>query len=113
MKILSDYAHGILDYVTVVIFLLAPHLIGFSGLAAIISYSLATVHLMMSLLTDMPLGAIKLIPMKLHSYVELCVAPVLIVGSLFLPATAFNAHWFFAAMGIVIFVVWLVSGYGA
>jgi hypothetical protein len=113
MKILSDYAHGILDYATVISFLLAPHVLGFGGIAAIISYALATVHLLMSLLTDMPLGAIKLIPMKLHAYVELCVAPVLIVGSFLLSVISSGTHGFFTIMGMVIFAIWLLSGYGA
>src|SRR5277367_3139102 len=103
MKILSDYAHGIIDYVTVIIFLLAPHIVGFGGTAAIISCALAFIHLAMTVLTDMPLGVIKLIPMKLHSHVELCVAPVLIVGSLLLPAVSSGTHGFFVIMGGVIF----------
>jgi hypothetical protein len=111
MKILSNYVHGIIDYTTVVIFLLGPQVMGFGGTAAQISYALAAIHFVMSFLTNMPLGAVKLIPMKLHSYVEFCVAPVLIGGSLLLPALASSAREFFAIMGALIFVVWLISHY--
>src|SRR5258708_17309512 len=71
MKVISDPSHGILDYLTVAIFALAPSLLGFGGVAALISYGLAGIHLAMTLLTDMPLGPVKLIPMKLHALVEM------------------------------------------
>jgi hypothetical protein len=38
MKIISSEAHAALDYLTVVIFALAPTVIGLSGTAAVISY---------------------------------------------------------------------------
>src|ERR1700677_3641018 len=51
-----------------------------TGTAALISYALAVIHLAMTVLTDMPLGVIKVIPLKLHALVELVVGPVLVVG---------------------------------
>jgi hypothetical protein len=112
MKILSDTTHGILDYLTVALFVLAPSLFGFSGTAAIISYALAGIHLAMTLFTDMPLGVVKIIPMKLHAFVEMLVGPVLVVGALALPALVIGGRGFFIAAGILIFVVWLLSHYG-
>ena len=112
MKILSDTTHGILDYVTVALFVLAPSLFGFTGTAAIISYALAGIHLAMTLLTNMPLGVIKIIPMKLHAFVEMLVGPVLVVGALAFPALVADGRGFFIAVGIVIIAVWLLSHYG-
>ena len=112
MKILSDTAHGILDYVTVVVFALAPSLLGLTGTAALISYALAVIHLAMTVLTDMPLGVIKVIPLKLHALVELVVGPVLVVGALVLPPLFAGGQAFFVAAGVVIFLVWLLSNYG-
>ncbi len=112
MKIISDPTHGILDYVTVAIFALAPSLLGFGGVAALISYGLAAIHLAMTLLTDMPLGPVKLIPMKLHALVELIVGPVLILAALLLPAVFDGGREFFLAMGLVILAVWFLSSYG-
>ena len=113
MKILSDTTHGILDYLTVAIFVLAPSLFGFSGTAAIISYALAGIHLAMTLFTDMPLGVIKIIPMKLHAFVEMLVGPVLVIGALAVPALVAGGRGFFIAVGLVIFAVWLLSQYGS
>jgi hypothetical protein len=112
MKILSDTAHGILDYVTVAVFALAPSLLGLTGTAALISYALAVIHLAMTVLTDMPLGVIKIIPLKLHALVELAVGPVLVVGALGLPSFFAGGQAFFVAAGVAIFLVWLLSNYG-
>jgi hypothetical protein len=112
MKILSDTAHGILDYVTVVVFALAPSLLGLTGTAALISYALAVIHLAMTVLTDMPLGVIKVIPLKLHALVELVVGPVLVVGALVVPSLFAGGQAFFVVAGVVIFLVWLLSNYG-
>ena len=71
MKIISSEAHAALDYLTVVIFVLAPTVIGLSGPAAIISYVLAVVHLSMTLVTDMPFSLVKIVPIKLHAVVEI------------------------------------------
>ena len=45
MKVISDTAHGLLDYFTVAIFALAPSILGLSGFAALVSYALAAIHL--------------------------------------------------------------------
>jgi hypothetical protein len=112
MKVISDTAHGILDYITVALFALAPGLLGLAGTAALISYALAGIHLTMTLLTDMPLGVIKIIPMKLHAFVEMVVGPILVIGALALPTFVAGGREFFVAAGLVIFVVWLLSQYG-
>jgi hypothetical protein len=97
---------------TVAIFLLAPTILGLIGFAAFVSYALAAIHLAMTLLTDMPLGAIKVIPMRLHALVEMLVGPVLVVAALVLPTILGEKREFFLIMGLVISVVWLLSGYG-
>lgn len=112
MKILSDELHAVLDYATVVIFALAPTVVGFSGVAEIASFVLAAVHLAMTLVTDMPFSVVKIVPLKLHALVELVVGPVLLVGGLLSPISS-TARTFYVAMGIVIFLIWLLSSYGS
>ena len=113
MKVISDTTHGILDHLTVALFAIAPSLLGLTGTAAQIPYALAGIHLAMTLLTDMPLGVVKIIPMKLHALVELVVGPVLVVGALALPALVAGGQIFYVVMGVLIFVVWLLSHYGS
>jgi hypothetical protein len=110
MKIISSEIHAALDYLTVIIFALAPMVIGLTGTAAIISYALAVVHLSMTLVTDMPFSLVEIVPIKLHALVELTVGPVLVIGGLLLELPT-PARTFFVAMGIIIFAVWLLSSY--
>jgi hypothetical protein len=112
MKVISDKTHGILDYLTVAIFALAPSVLGLTGFAALVSYALAAIHLVMTLLTDMPLGVFKIIPMRLHALVEMLVGPVLVVAALVLPTILGDKREFFLVMGLVILAVWLLSSYG-
>jgi hypothetical protein len=112
MRIISGQVHAALDYVTVVIFALAPSVVGLSSAAAIISYALAVVHLAMTVVTDMPFGLLKLVPLKLHALVEAIVGPVLVIGGLFSPFSS-QARMFFIAMGAIIVAVWLLSSYGS
>ena len=112
MKIISGQVHAALDYVIVVIFALAPSVLGLSGAAAIISYALAVVHLAMTVVTDMPFSLLKLVPLKLHALVEAIVGPVLVIGGLFSPFSS-QARIFFIAMGAIIVAVWLLSSYGS
>jgi len=112
MKVVSDTAHGILDYLTVAIFALAPGILGLTGFAALVSYALAAVHLIMTLLTNMPLGVVKIIPMRLHALVEMLVGPVLVVAALVLPTLLGDKREFFLVMGLVILAVWFLSSYG-
>jgi hypothetical protein len=112
MKVISDTAHGLLDYLTVATFALAPSILGLSGFAALVSYALAAIHLVMTVLTDMPLGVLKIIPIRLHALVEMLVGPVLVVAALVLPTLLGDKREFFLVMGLVILAVWLLSSYG-
>ena len=87
MKPISLTLHGAIDYLAVVIFVVAPAVIGLSGWPAVLSYALAGIHLFMTLLTDFPAGAIKLVPVALHKWVERIVGPVLIIFA-FVPMNA-------------------------
>jgi len=112
LKILTPRIHGILDYVTVIAFLLAPTLFSLSGLPATISYLLAIVHLVLTLITAFPLGFVKAVPFKLHGVVELVVAVLLVLLPWLLNfASIPAARNFYIGAGIVIFIVWLVTDY--
>jgi hypothetical protein len=111
LKFLSDKMHGILDYGVVIIFALAPSLLGIVGTAALLCYALAVIHLVMTLLTDMPLGVVKVIPIKLHGTIELIVGLALIVVAWTI-SDLMSGQLFFTLMGAVIFFVWVSSNYG-
>lgn len=114
MNFLSNIAHGYLDYVTVVIFLLAPSLFGLSGLPAMIAYGLAAVHLLLTLATDFPNGMVKIIPFHLHGWVERLVGPLLVVLPFILGfSNDAAARNFYIGIGIVIIAVGIGTDYKA
>jgi len=112
MRILSPRVHGVIDLVTVLVLLLAPLLIGLGGSPAAIAYSLAAIHLLMTLITRFPMGIWKKIPFVFHGIVELVVG----IALLLLPSFAgygpgSPAKRFYLAMGAVILVVWALTAY--
>lgn len=110
---LSPASHGLLDYVSVVVFALAPTLFQFGGVPAFIAYGLAVVHLLLTLATRFPMGLFDGVPLRAHGVVELLVSVILIVLPWVAGFVQPGAQWFFPGMGILIFAVWLLSDYGA
>ena len=110
MPIIGPALHRVLDFVTVVVFTVAPSIFGLNGFPAILAYTLAGVHLGMTLLTQFSPTDHRLVPLSLHSAVEALVGVALIL----LPTLL---HWsgtprlFFMAAGAVILVVWGLSRY--
>ncbi len=112
MKILSPTVHGFLDYLVVVAFAVAPTVVGLAGLPAAISYALAAVHLLLTLVTAFPLGAIKLVPLWLHGAIELIVSVALVALPWILKFAAdTTARNFYLGAGALIFVTWAVTDY--
>lgn len=112
MRILSARVHGVLDLVTVGLLLLGPLIVGLGGSPAAIAYTLAAVHLLMTLFTRFPMGVWKRIPFFVHGIVELVVG----IALLLLPTFAgygpgSPAKRFYLAMGAVILVVWALTAY--
>lgn len=111
MKPISSRAHGMLDYLTVALFALAPTLFGFTGTAATLAYALAAVHLVMTLITAFPMGVAPVVPFHVHGIVELLVAISLMGIGMFNFGLEQSAGLFYLLVGLVILVVWLLSGY--
>lgn len=112
MKIISPRAHGVLDYLVVILFLAAPGLFGFIGVPATVAYLLAAAHLLLTLATNFPLGVVKLIPLPVHGVVEISVAVVLLLlpwlaGFAGVPAE----RNFYLVMGVLIGASWLLTDY--
>ena len=113
MSAVGPRLHGLLDYVTVALFLAAPSLLGFAGLTAGACYVLAVAHLLLTMLTDFPLGVRGSVSFRLHRAVEFVVAVVLIVGPWILAAEVpLGGRVFFGVMGAAILAVGLASGRG-
>jgi hypothetical protein len=73
MRFLSTRAHGVIDYLTVILFIAAPWLFGFAdGTAAQwVPVVIGVVILLSSVLTDYELSLTRMIPMPVHLGLDL------------------------------------------
>ncbi|UYZ62785.1 SPW repeat domain-containing protein [Hymenobacter weizhouensis] len=111
MKVISPRVHGMLDYGTVALFALAPTLFNFEGPYATVCYLLAAGYLLITLLTDFPMGAMRVIPFPVHGGLELVsglafLAAPFVFGFNDLNETARN---FFMIMGVVFLGTWMLT----
>ena len=112
MRLIGPRIHGYFDVALIIVFALAPFVVGLGGPPALISWVLAVLFLILVLVTRYPLGAAKQIPFVAHGLVELVVAVFLAV----LPriggyAPGSPARRFYWTMAILIAVVWLLTDY--
>lgn len=114
MKLLNAKAHGIVDYLVVVFLFASPTLLGLSNLIANLTYGLGTVHLLLTALTNFPLGIVGVIPIRIHGLIELLVSILLISTPFFLnDMEGFSPldEYFFAGFGVAVLITWLISDY--
>ena len=104
--------HGTFDYILVIYFLLAPSLFTLTPTIGIISYLLGVIHLMLTLFTNFPLGVKKIIPFRIHGFIELVLAVILIaMPALMGESVTFYDSLFFIITGAVILLIWILSRY--
>lgn len=112
MRLLGPRIHGYVDVAMILIFALAPFVVGLGGPPALISWGLALVFLILTIATRYPMGMAKQIPFLAHGLVELVIAIFVAV----LPrmggyAPGSPARRFYWTMAIIIAVVWLITDY--
>ena len=115
MKAISPTLHGVLDYGTCAFFALAPSLFNLQGTYATVCYILAAGYLVVSLLTNMPLGAVRAIPFPVHGKLELVSGLVLIAAPWLFGFADDNAtaRNLFAGMGVVFLLVYFLTDWYA
>ncbi len=112
MKVISPRIHGYLDFLTVILFLLAPTLFGLNQVPALLAYSLAAIHLLVTLTSNFPFGIVKIIPFPVHGWIERVVGPTLIAVPFILGfAEDEIARNFYIAAGVVIVIVGILTDY--
>jgi hypothetical protein len=111
MRVIQPAVHRVLDFVTVIAFAAAPSVLGLSGAPALLSYVLASVHLVLTLLTRFSPEGSQPLALKIHGVVEMLVGPVLLLAPFALGWEGI-AKTFYLAAGAVIVAVWVLSAYG-
>jgi hypothetical protein len=112
LKLLNPLAHGVLDYGLALTFLLAPALFAFTQASATLSYVIGFAYFGASLVTNYPLGAIRLLSFPAHGAIEAVMAASWIAMPwLFGFAGNAAARNFFVVAGIVLLVVVAITDY--
>jgi hypothetical protein len=112
MNIVSTKVHGVLDYGTVLLLEGIGFFGPFSSYVSRLAIALGVVHLVLTVLSNFELGIVKVIPMKIHGYIELAVSIILVPAPLLLgysdesPAKYFT--WVFA---VVVFALYVLTDY--
>jgi hypothetical protein len=112
MRLIAPAVHRLLDFVTVAAFAIAPTLLHLAGVAALLAYALAVVHLILTLLTQFPAGPVRIVPFAWHRAIEFVVGLALVLLSL-LAQWGGAAPTFYLVAGIVILAVSALSSPGA
>lgn len=114
MKILSPRAHGYVDYLVVIGFVGGPAVFDLEGLPLRIAHVLALVHMLLTSVTDFPMGLVKWLPFPLHGILEFAVA----IGLFALPWIAGfsgdeHARHFYVGAGACVLLAFLITDYTA
>ena len=114
MRILSARMHGYIDFGIVGLLLIGPALLPLPRSVATLCYALATAHLLLSLLTDYPLGVARRVLWPVHGALELAEGAVLLAAPwLFEFPPGSRAPSYLAVIGGILCAVWLATPYGA
>jgi uncharacterized membrane protein YhaH (DUF805 family) len=112
MTRLSPKVHGVLDYLTVLFLALSPYLFSMSSAAAVFTYMLAAVHLLLTLFTNFAAGVVRVVPLRVHGAIEFCVSFLLIVvANWFRTHNDLFSFYYYLVFAVVLFIVWLLSSY--
>lgn len=77
IKVIDPVVHNIIDYFSILLLWLSPSIFGLSGVVTIVLYILGFIHLFITVCTISPLGLFKVIPFKIHGWIELSAGIIL------------------------------------
>ena len=101
MQIFSTRLHGVLDYLGGLLLIVGPWLLGFAdgGPAQWVPVAIGVAVIGYSLLTDYELGALRIIPMRVHIAIDI-LAGIFLAASPWLLGFADVIYWPHLAVGI-------------
>ncbi len=111
MKI-SSKIHGIIDYAVVAFLWASPMLFHLPEMTSLFIYLLGVVHLLLTISTNFELGVFKLVPLKIHGWIELIVSVALVGIAFYLGSLEGNlARNYCLGFGIAVFATWAITDY--
>jgi hypothetical protein len=104
--------HGWLDDLVVLLYVAGALLLGLRGPALAVALAGAAVHFTLTRLTDYPQGTWKLIPFRVHAFIELGEGLLVLGATSLLSGLALPARLFLLFMGVSQLVAFGFSDYG-
>lgn len=112
MKLLNSNLHGLVDYIFVLFLWLSPTIFQLPDNTALFTYILGSIHLLVTVTTNFKFGLFKILPFKIHGWIELIVSIALIGVAFYLGTMEGNlARNFYFGIAILVFITWLISDY--
>jgi hypothetical protein len=112
LPLIGSRLHGWLDDLVALLYVAGALLLGLHGLALVVALGGAAVHFTLTRLTNYPQGTLKLIPFRVHAFIELTegIAVLAAIWLLLHDATALE-RGFLTVMGLTQFGAFALSDY--
>jgi hypothetical protein len=108
--------HGWLDDLVVIVYLLGAAALHLRGAALAVALAGAGVHFLLTRLTNYPQGTVKIIPFRVHAFIELGEGAAVLAAAIIAPfglgVSPLSARLFLGALGLSQFAAFSFSDYG-
>jgi len=108
MHIIPSKFHGFLDYAVALTLLIAPFILGFTGIAKYLAVAGGAGLFLYSLITDYSVSARQIIPFKVHLIFDFVAALVLVVAP-FIFGFGQLEKAFYLVIGVSVILVVLIT----
>lgn len=111
MKLISPKLHGIIDYMLIIFLYASPTFFAMQKDVATYVYLLATAQLILTVITDYSFGMFRMVPLKVHQFIELAISLGMIVAAFALFQYDERTQPYFAGLGIFWLIVVVFTDY--
>lgn len=111
MKLISPKLHGIIDYMLIIFLYASPTFFAMQKDVATYVYLLATAQLILTVITDYSFGMFRMVPLKVHQFIELAISLGMIVAAFTLFQYDERTQPYFAGLGIFWLIVVVFTDY--
>ena len=111
MKLISPKLHGIIDYILIIFLYTSPTFLAMQKDVATYVYLLATAQLILTVITDYSFGMFRMVPLKLHRFIELAISLGMMVAAFTLFQYDERTKPYFAGLGIFWLIVIIFTDY--
>ena len=109
MRFLNDKVHGVIDYAAAIALMVMPFVLGFTGIAMMLSVAGGAALFLYSLLTSYSLSARNAIPFGVHLVIDFIAGVAFVAAPFLFGFEGIVQTYYFVMGGAVILVVLLTN----